>query len=272
MVCWRKARRKFWQLFMIDLTGLRVVNTRPAARADVLQQALVDVGATVLSLPLLATEALPLSAEAKQWLIDLDRYRWVFVVSTTAAELGMQHLSQYWPQWPIAVDWLAVGESTAQVLRQALLTPTVPTEESSEGLLTLPVFQQLQTGDRLLVLRGEGGRNLVRDSLHNQGVRVDYVELYCRSLPPETPSLWLHILKQGVPDVVILTSGESLRHWLTIAGAVAKDIIPLVISPRLAVLAQNAGLKACIIANGTRPEAIIHALGTWRNSSKHDID
>jgi uroporphyrinogen-III synthase len=42
-----------------------------------------------------------------------------------------------------------------------------------------------------------------------------------------------------LPDVVILTSGESLQHWLTIAGAAAKTIIPLVISPRLAILAEK---------------------------------
>ena len=149
----------------------------------------------------------------------------------------------------------------------------MPDEESSEGLLRLPVFQQRQTGDRLLVLRGEGGRNLVRDSLDGQGVGVDYVELYRRRLPPDTMIRWQQLIStQGLPDVVILTSGESLQHWLAIAGEAAMSVIPLVISPRLAVIAQKAGLKPCIIAASTRPEAIIDALLTWRNSLNHDID
>jgi uroporphyrinogen-III synthase len=258
---------------MVDLSDLRVLNTRPLARADALQTALLATGAIVQQLPLLEIETLALSAEARQSLLDLDRYRWVFVVSPTAAELGLQHLGDYWPQWPIAVDWLAVGESTAQVLRQALLNPIVPDEESSEGLLRLPVFQQRQTGDRLLVLRGEGGRNLVRDSLDGQGVGVDYVELYRRRLPPDTMIRWQQLIStQGLPDIVILTSGESLQYWLAIAGEAAMSVIPLVISPRLAVIAQKAGLKPCIIAASTRPEAIIDALLTWRNSLNHDID
>ena len=259
---------------MVDLSGINVLNTRPLARADALQTALLATGAIVAQLPLLEIETLALSAEARQSLLDLDRYRWVFVVSPTAAELGLQHLGDYWPQWrPITVDWLAVGESTAQVLRQALLNPIVPDEESSEGLLRLPVFQQRQTGDRLLVLRGEGGRNLVRDSLDGQGVGVDYVELYRRRLPPDTMIRWQQLIStQGLPDVVILTSGESLQHWLAIAGEAAMSVIPLVISPRLAVIAQKAGLKPCIIAASTRPEAIIDALLTWRNSLNHDID
>jgi uroporphyrinogen-III synthase len=257
---------------MADLSGLSVLNTRPLARSLALQDALLAAGATVLPLPLLATEALPLSAEAKQWLMDVDRYRWVFVVSPTAAELGLQHLADYWPQWPIEVQWLAVGASTAQVLRDHLLNPIVPEEESSEGLLRLPILQKLQKGDRLLVLRGEGGRNLVRDNLTTQGVRVDYVELYRRCVPVEAASQWQLIITQSQPDVVILTSGESLQHWLTLAGTAAQAITPLVISRRLAVLAEQAGLKACIIADSTRPQDIIHALLTWRNSLKHDID
>ena len=65
-------------------------------------------------------------------------------------------------------------------------------------------FQQLQ-GDRLLVLRGEGGRNLVREHLTTQGVRVDYIELYRRQLPAQTASLWQQIaMIDGLPDVVIL--------------------------------------------------------------------
>ena len=228
---------------MADLLGLNVLNTRPLARAASLQSALLATGARVQQLPLLEIDALPLTAEAQQWLRDLDRYRWVFVVSPTAAELGLQHLADYWPQWPLDVQWLAVGDSTAQVLRQHLLSPMIPDEETSEGLLRLPIFQQLHRGDRLLVLRGEGGRNLVREHLITQGVRVDYIELYRRQLPAQT-----------------------------IAGVAAKSIIPLVISPRLAILAENAGLKACIIAKSSRANDIIDALITWRNSQKHDID
>ena len=258
---------------MADLLGLNVLNTRPLARAVSLQNALLATGARVQQLPLLEIDALPLTAEAQQWLRDLDRYRWVFVVSPTAAELGLQHLADYWPQWPLDVQWLAVGDSTAQVLRQHLLSPMIPDEETSEGLLRLPIFQQLHRGDRLLVLRGEGGRNLVREHLITQGVRVDYIELYRRQLPTQTASLWQQIaMMDGLPDVVILTSGESLQHWLTIAGAAAKTIIPLVISPRLAILAENAGLKTCIIAKSSRANDIIDALITWRNSQKHDID
>lgn len=256
---------------MVDLSGLVIVNTRPANRAQALTTELVATGATVAALPLLEIQPLALTAEQRQWLIDIDYYRWVFVVSPTAAELGLAHLGNYWPQWPIDLHWLAVGETTAEVLRHALLEPIVPAEESSEGLLKLPVLQQLQQGDRLLVWRGEGGRNLVRDNLQKQGVRVDYLNLYQRQLPANSHHQWLLLRAQQLPDVVILTSGEALNHWLTLVGDDAAHIAAVVVSPRLAVLAQNAGLKTCIIAASTRGHDIIEAIGTWQNSLKHDI-
>lgn len=273
MPCWRTARLTFWRKFMADLFGLRVINTRPLLRAQALETALRQAGAQVEALPLLETVPLPITDEQRQWLMDLDRYRWVFVVSPTAAELGLRHLEEFWPQWPLALDWLAVGESTARVLREALLQPIVPEEETSEGLLRLPVFNQLQSGDRMLVLRGEGGRNLVRDNLQNQGVRVDYLDLYRRQRPEAAPGQWQKISSQSVlPEIVILTSGETLWHWQAVTGAAAQDITPLVISPRLAKLVAEAGLKPAIVSAGTRPDDIIKALSAWRNPAKHGID
>ena len=111
------------------------------------------------------------------------------------------------------VEFENLGDSTAQVLRQHLLSPMIPDEETSEGLLRLPIFQQLHRGDRLLVLRGEGGRNLVREHLITQGVRVDYIELYRRQLPAQTASLWQQVaMIDRLPDVVILTSGETVSY------------------------------------------------------------
>ena len=89
---------------MADLLGLNVLNTRPLARAVSLQNALLATGARVQQLPLLEIDALPLTAEAQQWLRDLDRYRWVFVVSPTAAELGLQHLGLL-ATMPLDVQW-----------------------------------------------------------------------------------------------------------------------------------------------------------------------
>ena len=122
-----------------------------------------------------------------------------------------------------------------------------------------------------MVLRGEGGRNLVRDSLQQQGVKVDYINLYRRQLPQNSQQHWLSIQPQQ-PNVVILSSGETLNHWCELALEQAKTMIALVISPRLAYLATQKGIQTVLVADSMKPKDIILTLNQWRNSSRHGID
>ncbi|MDO8329684.1 MAG: uroporphyrinogen-III synthase [Fluviicoccus sp.] len=254
------------------LAGLRVINTRPADRAPALSAALEAAGAAVDFLPLLEIAPMEMGPEQRRQLMDLDRYQVVFVVSPTAAMLGLELLLDYWPQWPAGVAWVAVGAASAHELVKAGLDPQVPAIETSEGVLALPALNALRPGDRVLVLRGEGGRNLVRDWLQAKSVRVDYLDLYQRRFPLSSVGLWQALESQSVPDAVILTSGESLRHWLALAAGAATRIPAVVISPRLAAQARQDGIPEVVVADGTRPEAIVAALQAWREAVRHGID
>jgi uroporphyrinogen-III synthase len=256
----------------MSLNGLRLLNTRPANRAAPLTQALRQAGAEVDELPLLVNEPIEPGPSQRGLLMDLDRYRAVFVVSPTAAALGLECLRDVWPQWPVGVAWIAVGEATARVLEQAGLAPWVPAVETSEGVLALPPLAALGAGDRVLVLRGEGGRNLVRDWLQSRAVRVDYLDLYRRRLPEAAAVQWRALSADRAPHAVILTSGESLRNWLAVAGARAGRIPAVVVSARLAAQTREAGVHTVIDAGGVSPGAIIAALATWRRCGGHGIE
>ena len=255
---------------MANLAGLNIINTRPVNRAQPLTDALIQKGALVTAIPLVENIPLALSAEHRQYLLNLDLYDVVFVVSPTAAKLGLALLSDYWPQWPIAVQWLAIGEATAEVLHQYGLQAIVPTQETSEGLLQLPCLQQLQQGQKMLVLRGQGGRNLVRDNLQQQGVKVDYLDLYQRQVPINSQQLWQQ--RKTLPDLVVITSGEILQSWQQLVGQAFKRIPVVVISARLANLAQQLGCEQIITAHSTRSEDIINAIQQWHKNEAHDIE
>lgn len=241
----------------MSLAGLHVLNTRPAQQAAALSAALAAAGARVSELPLIAITPLPLAADDARLLLDLDRYAGVFFVSANAARLGLDAIAGYWPQWPFRLPAYAVGERTAAVLRDAGLDVVVPARADSEGLLALPVLQAV-AGQRFLLLRGEGGRELLPATLCDRGARVDVMALYRRELPPTAAAQW-RALADDVPAVVVLTSPDALRHWRQVAGAQATAPRWLVVSPRLAAEARAAG-AGVLEAEGADPASLVAAL------------
>lgn len=230
----------------MSLAGLRVLNTRPAHQAAALSAALVVAGAKVSELPLIEIEPRALTPADERLLLDLDRYDGVIFVSANAARLGLDAVAGCWPQWPHRLPAYAVGDSTAVLLRDAGLTISVPAQADSEGLLALPALQQV-AGRRFLLLRGEGGRELLPETLRERGARVDVMALYRRALPAEAALQW-QALASAAPDVVVLTSPDALRHWLAVAGAAATGPRWLVVSPRMSAQAQAAGARVVLAA------------------------
>ncbi|MDF3030584.1 MAG: hypothetical protein K0R03_1142 [Moraxellaceae bacterium] len=240
------------------LAGLHVLNTRPVRQAAPLSQRLRSAGAQVSELPLIAITPLELSAAQRRLLLELDRYDGVFFISANAARLGLDAVADCWPQWPHRLPAFAIGERTARVLRDAGLAVTVPAQADSEGLLTLPELQAVQDR-RFLLFRGVGGRELLADTLRVRGATLDVLELYRRELPAAAAPQWQALQQSGMPDVVILTSPDALRHWQQVAGVAAMVPLWLVASPRMQALAAAAGARVQL-AGGADEDSLLDAL------------
>ncbi len=225
----------------MSLQGLHILNTRPQHQAASLSALLRSAGAVVSELPLIAIRPRALLPEEERLLLDLDRYDAVFFVSANAARYGLDAVANSWPQWPHRLPAYAVGEGTASVLREAGLTVHLPLQADSEGLLAMPEWQS-PAGQKVLLMRGDGGRELLRNTLQSRGVAVDVLALYHRDLPENAAHDFARL---AAPDVVVLTSPDALRHWQQVAGESALLPLWLVVSPRLRVLAEAAGARVC---------------------------
>lgn len=236
------------------LTGLHVLNTRPAGQGESLESALREAGARVSRLPLIDIVPLPLTQEDERRLLDLDRFDGVFFVSANAARRGLDAVAGSWPQWPYRLPVYAVGRGTAAALAQEGLTVILPDRADSEGLLALPALQDI-AGQRFLVFRGQGGRELLRETLQARGAEVTVIELYRRELPVEALHQW-HSLSATDVGVVILTSPDALRHWLQVAGHDAQRLHWLVVSPRMEEAARQAGARVSLAAGADTPSLL----------------
>lgn len=252
---------------------LHVVNTRPADRAPALTAALLQAGYRVTELPLLQLDALPLDQALSDQLRQVQQVQCVIVVSPTAAEIGLDYLRQlgFLPQ-QLQLQWIAVGQGTAQLLQQAGLQPVIPPLETSEGVLALQGVIDLQAVQQLMIWRGIGGRELMLHRLAGQGHVVHNVLLYQRGLPAQAVRQYQQLLAQR-PDVLLVSSGESWRNWQQLGQEMGQPagVFPhtiryiLVLGERVYQLVQQdlrvQGNPAQVIQlTHVRPDSILSAL------------
>jgi uroporphyrinogen-III synthase len=244
------------------VTDWRVLLTRPAEESAALAAVLSDAGIFSSSLPLLDIEPLPITPEQHAVLRDLGRYCAVIVVSKPAARLAVQALDQAWPQLP----WFSVGAATAQVLADHGLSVHYPqTGDDSEALLQLPALREAiaRPAARVLILRGEGGRELLAERLREQGASVDYLELYRRLLPDYDAGVLMQRIQLERLNGLVVSSGQGFLHLQALAGADWQQVaqLPLFVpSPRVYEMARAAGAEKVVDCRGASAAALLVAL------------
>lgn len=244
----------------------RLLLTRPQEECAALAATLAEQGVASASLPLLAIEPLDETPEQRSLMLDLDRYCAVVVVSKPAARLGLDRLDRYWPQPPARQAWFAVGAATAAILDDYGLSVQHPDAgDDSEALLALPALEQaLQVPEpRVLIMRGEGGREFLAERLRGQGVSVDYLELYRRVLPDYAPGELLRLVHEQQLNALLVSSGQGLEHLLHLAADDWPQLagLPLFVpSARVAEAARDAGAQRVIDCRGASAAALLEAL------------
>ena len=247
------------------MSDWRLLLTRPQEESETLAAQLAGRNIFSSSLPLLDIQPLPETPEQRALILDLDRYAAIIVVSKPAARLGLERLDRYWPQPPMQ-QWFSVGAATGGLLAEAGLSVCWPqTADDSEALLQLPQLSRaLQVPQpRVLIMKGEGGRELIAEHLRAQGVTVDYLSLYRRELP-EYPAgeLLARIVEQKLNGVLV-SSAQGLEHLILLAGddwAQVARLMLFVPSPRVAVLAKAAGAQHVVDCRGASAMALLEAL------------
>jgi uroporphyrinogen-III synthase len=242
------------------LANVGVLVTRPAAQAADFMARLEALGATPLLFPALAI--LPTSRpEALEVVLDkLDRYDLAIFISPTAAERGLAAVGI----WPAGVKVAAVGQGTGNALLGAGVPAVLTPEQGadSEHLLALPELGALE-GMRIVIFRGEGGRELLADTLRARGAQVDYAECYRRGRPESDPAPVLAALADARIQAVTVFSGETLDNLLALLGRSCQatlSSLPLFVPhPRIAEHGLKLGFQF-IVTTGSGESGLIAGL------------
>lgn len=196
------------------------INTRPAERAQALTQCLVQADFKVIDLPVLALKAKPFDSDLMQLYASLVHTQMIVVVSPTAVHIGMQYLEQAGIALSALkhVKWIAVGKTTATALAAFGIESWVPDVETSEGMLSLPIFDTMPHLRSIAFWRGEGGRQFMMQQCAEKDMAVLNFVLYERYCPEETYQNFeqtvAKILTAPAPYWVCISSEASWKNWL----------------------------------------------------------
>ncbi|MBR6026554.1 MAG: uroporphyrinogen-III synthase [Neisseriaceae bacterium] len=220
-----------------------VVVTRPTERAHDFINQCQKLNWQTLHLPLLDIIAKP--DELNSLPEKINKADAIFFVSPTAVSKVAN-----------AIDFskfsgrlIAVGKATCLAIQQYCGKDVVyPTDgNDSEAVLRLPIWNDC---GRLLIIRGENGRDFLRDKLIKQGWQVDYADVYKRVARNPTSKQLSEIVNHNGKVAVVLTSSEIAQIWcesLTSENAqIVKRLLYLTIHQRIGDFLRKNGIHDVI--------------------------
>jgi hydroxymethylbilane synthase len=197
-------------------TAPRVLVTRPHGRANDLLAGLAQRGVEAVQVPAIEIKPVTEGGSLDAALSKVDPAEFIVLTSANAARAVLDAAVRVELE-PLMVRWAAVGEATAQVLRDAEIDDVfVASAASGEALAReLPIRRR----DRVLVPRADIADSLLVEILAERGAEVTDVVAYETAEAPEASRpLLAAALDDGPIDAVILTSGSTARGLLALAA------------------------------------------------------
>lgn len=157
------------------LAGFGVLVTRPHSQATELIAAIQSAGGTALHFP--AIEIVPRKKiDIEKQLANAPAADIALFVSPNAVEFGRHHIG--------SARVAAVGPATAAALQSIGCDQVIVPDSGydSESLLLHPALQDVH-GTRVMIVRGQDGRELLADTLRERGADVFCLSVYDRKSP-----------------------------------------------------------------------------------------
>jgi len=258
----------------LPLAGRGVVITRPLDQAGGLAGLIAASGGVALVYPALEILDAPDLALLNALVDRLDSFDLAVFISPSAVQKAMNLVRgrRGAAPWPPALRVAAIGRGSRRELERqgfnAVIAP--PAHADSESLLALPEMQQV-SGRRVVVFRGDGGRELLGDTLAARGADVTYAECYRRGRPSTDTGPLLRAWARGNVHAVTAASGEALANFFDMVGKLGQSWLratPVFVShERVAGQARQAGIADVHVA-GPGDEEMHAALVAYFSSAK----
>ena len=252
------------------LAGVRVLVTRPRDQAENLVRLIEARGGEAIRFPGIEI-AEPQDTQALLAVIErLRDFALAIFISPNAVNRAM-NLILARGGLPPALRAACVGRGSARELKHfGIENVIVPQGRfDSEALLELPELQAV-SGKRIVIFRGDGGRELLGDTLKARGAEIEYAECYRRVRPHTDMTPLLRRWARGEIDIVSVTSVDGLHNLFDMVGKAGRHWLIrtpiIVVSERMVEVCRELGFKTePRVAATASDEAILEAIQAWRD-------
>jgi len=206
------------------LQGKRILVTRPAAQAAGLAALIAQRGGETVCFPLIDIAPADDRQPLDHAIDHLEAFSLAIFISPNAVGFGLSRLLSR-RAWPEGLRAAAIGPGTVKRLADfGIADVLVPQDRfDSEALLALaPLQAEKVAGTRVLILRGNGGRELLAETLRARGAAVECVACYRRTAPRDGSAV-MSLLRNNALDAVTLSSSEGLRNLLELLDTGSRE-------------------------------------------------
>ena len=253
----------------LPLQHRTILITRARGQAPEFQRLLEGAGAQVLHLPTIEIRPRP-DAELDRAVEGLKNCDWLMFTSANAVEIFMDRaqalgrLSAPKGDSPLP-KICTIGPATADKVKSYGYTADlVPELYQAEGALKdfLDFNGGRVEGLRILLPRASRGRELLPQTLREQGAEVNLIAVYDTVVPEESRAKLAHLLKSQPPDLITFTSSSTVSNFATLAEKVedVQQFRCAVIGPITAATARRQGLKIVVQAEKSSVPDLVSAI------------
>ena len=240
----------------MTLQGRGILITRPREQAQGLAKLIEAAGGRAILFPAIEIQEVPLPKLAE---FDLAIF-----VSPTAVKRALAAM-----KWPQRAKAAALGRGTQRELERHGIKGIIAPDSGadSEALLAVPELQRV-AGRRIVILRGEGGRSLLGDTLAARGAHVEHAECYRRVRPQTDSGPLLTAFAKGAVHAVTVSSAEGLENLVEMLGAAGREYLkktPLFVPhSRIAAEAKRLGLGEASVGGASDEEMLERLVAYFR--------
>lgn len=261
------------------LDGIKVLVTRPEQQAQALCKSIENLGGTAIRFPVIEITQGRDQKTAKAILDNISQYDIGIFISRNAVNWTVKLLAEK-SSTPkkSSLDKLtliAIGTVTAETLEQISSAQVITNSgANSEALLELEALGiEKVRGKKIIIFRGEGGREYLATTLRKRGATVDYAEVYRRDCPQYDRDVVAKLWSSNSPDVVIVSSNKGLENLFSLLNEEQRNILLgkqlLVMSGRMLDFSNGFGFaRPAILAEESSDEGILSTIVKWAASKR----